>query len=276
MPRFLIKGARGLNFKKCYPQEALDETNVLFDLNYFKYCFLKATGIDFHELKLEAAFRLVAQDIVAIPGEAFMYRDFQARNVMLDKDGNPYFIDFQGGRRGPVQYDVASFLWQASARYSKSLREELIKTYINNLKQYIEVNEKQFRQNLKLCVLFRLLQVLGAYGFRGYFERKNHFLESIPAAIQNLRDLLQDGGCPYPYLREVLTRLIIPMYHAQKMVRLRSVGMMAKVLWWYVFSVSPSKKEFQKIPAAMAEDMCLIAEARIILVVMSLTNNLQV
>ena len=192
LPRFQIKGARGLNFKKCYPQEALDETNVLFDLNYFKYCFLKATGIDFHELKLEAAFRLVAQDIVAIPGEAFMYRDFQARNVMLDKDGNPYFIDFQGGRRGPVQYDVASFLWQASARYSKSLREELIKTYINNLKQYIEVNEKQFRQNLKLCVLFRLLQVLGAYGFRGYFERKNHFLESIPAAIQNLRDFVFD------------------------------------------------------------------------------------
>lgn len=208
LPRFQIKGARGLNFKKCYPQEALDETNVLFDLNYFKYCFLKATGIDFHELKLEAAFRLVAQDIVAIPGEAFMYRDFQSRNIMLDKDDNPYFIDFQGGRRGPVQYDVASFLWQASARYSKSLREELIKTYITSLKQYIEVNEKQFRQNLKLCVLFRLLQVLGAYGFRGYFERKNHFLESIPAAIQNLRDLLHDGGCPYPYLREVLTRLV--------------------------------------------------------------------
>ena len=208
LPKIQITGARGLDFKKCYPQEALDETNVLFDLNYFKYCFLKTSGLDFHELKLEAAFRLMAGDIVAIPGEAFMYRDFQARNVMLDKDGNPYFIDFQGGRRGPVQYDVASFLWQASARYSKSLREELIQTYITSLKQYIEVNTKQFRQNLKLCVLFRLLQVLGAYGFRGYFERKKHFLESIPSAIQNLRDLLQDGGCPYPYLRDVLTRMV--------------------------------------------------------------------
>lgn len=208
LPKMQIKGARGLDFKNCYPQEALDETNVLFDLNYFKYCFLKTTGLDFHELKLEATFRLMAGDIVSIPGDAFMYRDFQARNVMLDKDGNPFFIDFQGGRRGPVQYDVASFLWQASAHYSKSLRQELINTYITTLKQYVEVNERQFRQNLKLCVLFRLLQVLGAYGFRGYFERKKHFLESIPPAIQNLRDLLQDGGCPYPYLREVLTCLV--------------------------------------------------------------------
>ena len=208
LPAIQITGSNGMDFSHCYPQESLDETNVLFDLNYFKYCFLKATGIDFHELKLEAAFRLMARDMVAIPGDAFMYRDFQARNVMLDGQGNPFFIDFQGGRRGPVQYDVASFLWQASARYSNSLREELIQTYISSLKQYIEVNEKQFRQDLKLCVLFRLLQVLGAYGFRGYFERKKHFLESIPAAIQNLRELLQNDGCPYPYLREVITRLV--------------------------------------------------------------------
>lgn len=207
LPRIQIKGARGLDFTNCYPQECLDETNVLFDLNYFKYCFLKATGLDFHELKLEATFKLMARDIVSIPGEAFMYRDFQARNVMLDKEGNPFFIDFQGGRRGPVQYDVASFLWQASARYSVSLRQELIQTYIDSLKQYVEVNEKRFRQDLQLCVLFRLLQVLGAYGFRGYFERKQHFLESIPPAMQNLRELLADGGCPYPYLRDLLTDL---------------------------------------------------------------------
>lgn len=208
LPRIQVKGARGLDFTQCYPQECLDTTNVLFDLNYFKYCFLKATGLDFHELKLEATFQLMARDIVNIPGEYFMYRDFQARNVMLDQSGNPVFIDFQGGRRGPVQYDVASFLWQASARYSTSLREELIQTYIDTLKHYVEVNEKEFRQNLKLCVLFRLLQVLGAYGFRGYFERKQHFLESIPPAMQNLRELLADDGCPYPYLREVLTQLV--------------------------------------------------------------------
>ncbi len=216
LPAMQILGAQGLDFAQCYPQEALDETNVLFDLNYFKYCFLKATGLDFHELKLEASFQLMARDIVSIPSCAFMYRDFQARNVMLDAQDNPYFIDFQGGRRGPVQYDVASFLWQASARYPKSLREELIKVYLKGLKQYQEVSEKQFRQGLQLCVLFRLLQVLGAYGFRGYFERKKHFLESIPPAMESLRDLLQSGGCPYQYLNEVLTELVsMPQFKAE-------------------------------------------------------------
>ena len=217
LPAVQIRGARGLDFSHCYPQESLDETNVLFDLNYFKYCFLKATNLDFHEMKLEATFQLMARDIVSLPGNAFMYRDFQARNVMLDSQGNPFFIDFQGGRRGPVQYDVASFLWQASARYPKALREELIDVYIESLKQYTEVKENEFRQGLQLCILFRLLQVLGAYGFRGYFERKKHFLDSIPPAIQNLRDLLQDeAACPYPYLREILTALTnLPQFAPQ-------------------------------------------------------------
>lgn len=208
LPNIQMRGARGLDFSHCYPQEAMDQTNVLFDLNYFKYCFLKATGLDFHELKLEASFQLMAKDLCVGGTVGFLYRDFQARNVMLDAEGNPYFIDFQGGRRGPVQYDVASFLWQASARYSSELRQELINVYIESLKQYTEVNERQFREKLSLFVLFRLLQVLGAYGFRGYFERKKHFLESIPPAMQNLRELLAEGACPYPYLREVLTDLV--------------------------------------------------------------------
>lgn len=208
LPNLQLRGARGLDFTQCYPQAEMDRTNVLFDLNYFKYCFLKATGLDFHEMKLEASFQLMAKDIVDEPQEAFLYRDFQARNVMLDAEGNPWFIDFQGGRKGPIQYDLASFLWQASARYSHELRQELIEVYIESLKQYTEVNEQKFRQRLRLFVLFRLLQVLGAYGFRGYFERKKHFLDSIPPAMQNLRELLaEEDGCPYPYLREVLTRL---------------------------------------------------------------------
>ena len=216
LPNLQIRGARGLDFSQCYPQAEMDETNVLFDLNYFKYCFLKATGLDFHELKLEASFQLLAKDIVSDKSEAFLYRDFQARNVMLDPEDNPYFIDFQGGRRGPVQYDLASFLWQASARYSDELRRELIDVYIASLKQYTEVNVQQFRQRLQLFVLFRLLQVLGAYGFRGYFERKKHFLESIPPAMQNLRQLLSEGGCPYPYLKEVLQALVdMPQFAPQ-------------------------------------------------------------
>jgi hypothetical protein len=202
-----VRGARGLDFSNCYPQASLDKTNVLFDLNYFKYCFLKATGLDFHELKLEANFQLMATDLTSGEDESFLYRDFQARNVMLSDADEPYFIDFQGGRRGPVQYDVASFLWQASAQYSPQLRNELIDVYLDNLKQYTEVKEADFRKQLQRFVLFRTLQVLGAYGFRGYFERKEHFLKSIPPAMVNLRALLTEEACPYPYLRDTLTRL---------------------------------------------------------------------
>lgn len=208
LPNIQIGGARGLDFNQCYPQSAMDTTTVLFDLNYFKYCFLKATGIDFHELKLEESFQHMAKDLTSQDSESFLYRDFQARNVMLDADGNPYFIDFQGGRKGPVEYDVASFLWQASAHYSPELRQELIDVYITSLKQYTEVREEEFLQRLRLFVLFRLLQVLGAYGFRGYFERKTHFIESIPPAINNLRYLLNEDGCPYPYLNQVLNELV--------------------------------------------------------------------
>lgn len=217
LPNIQVRGARGIDFDQCYPQPRMDETNVLFDLNYFKYCFLKATGIDFHELKLEASFKLMAKDLTEASGETFLYRDFQARNVMLDADDKPWFIDFQGGRQGALQYDLASFLWQASACYSDDLRKELIDVYIGALKQYTEVDEVRFRQQLRLFVLFRLLQVLGAYGFRGYFERKKHFLDSIPPAIHNLRVLLADGGCPYPYLREVLQALVsLPQFAPQE------------------------------------------------------------
>lgn len=216
LPNIQIRGARGLDFTRCYPQPELDTTNVLFDLNYFKYLFLKAVDIDFHEMKLEASFQLMSKDVAGIPGTAFMYRDFQARNVMLSPDGSPHFIDFQGGRRGPVQYDLASFLWQASAHYSPELREELIVVYLDNLKHYTEVDERRFRHDLQLCVLFRTLQVLGAYGYRGYFQHKQHFIDSIPPAIDNLRALLQGGHCPYPYLTEVLTRLTeLPRFRPQ-------------------------------------------------------------
>ena len=142
--------------------------------------------------------------------DSFLYRDFQARNIMLDENGNPYFIDFQGGRKGPFYYDLASFLWQASAHYSFKLRRELVWEYYQSLKNYTEVpSVRHFVNRLSLFVLFRTLQVLGAYGFRGYFERKKHFLESIPPAIQNLRDLLKMGEkvFPYPYMMDMLRRL---------------------------------------------------------------------
>ena len=209
LPNIQMRGARELDFSNCYPQAEFDVDSVLFDLNYFKYCFLKATELDFHELKLEADFRLLAKDLTSVDDQqAFLYRDFQARNVMLSEDGSPYFIDFQGGRKGPYYYDLASFLWQASAKYPHKLRRELVYEYYNALKHYTEVpSPHKFVERLSLFVLFRQLQVLGAYGFRGYFERKPHFIESIPPAIQNIRELLDERNFPYPYLTDVLTRL---------------------------------------------------------------------
>lgn len=208
LPNVQIRGARGLDFTNCYPQPDFDKNSVLFDLNYFKYCFLKESGLDFHELKLEASFQLFAKDLLADQGNSFLYRDFQARNVMLDASGEPYFIDFQGGRRGPFYYDVASFVWQASAKYSHKLRRELVKEYYESLKQYTEVpSERYFVHQLSLFVLFRTLQVLGAYGFRGYFEKKKHFIDSIPPAMQNLRELVATDNFEYPYMMEMLKRL---------------------------------------------------------------------
>ena len=207
LPDLQMRGAEGLDFAQCYPQAEMDETNVMFDLNYFKYCFLKTQNVDFHEMRLEEDFRQMARDITESKAQTFLYRDFQARNVMLDDKENPWFIDFQGGRRGPLQYDLASFLWQASARYPQELRDQLIDVYLQSLRRYTEVDEAQFRQRLRLFVLFRLLQVLGAYGFRGYFERKKHFIDSIPPALDNLHALLAEGACPYPHLRQVLCAL---------------------------------------------------------------------
>ena len=252
LPNIQLRGARGLDFSNCYPQAEFDVDSVLFDLNYFKYCFLKATELDFHELKLEADFRLFAKDLTVDDfggrsqeaGGCFLYRDFQARNVMLDRDGNPWFIDYQGGRKGPYYYDLASFLWQASARYPHKLRRELVYEYYNSLKHYTEVpSARHFVSRLSLFVLFRTLQVLGAYGFRGYFEQKKHFIESIPPAIQNLRELLAYGVTPspaesgeaggglnngpfhYPYLMEVLRQLTeLPQFQKVEATATRADG----------------------------------------------------
>ena len=214
LPNIQIRGARGLEWDNCYPQPEFDTDSVLFDLNYFKYCFLKPVGIDFHELKLEANFRLFAKDLTSEKYDSFLYRDFQARNIMLKPCGDSgsdtslYFIDFQGGRRGPFYYDLASFLWQASARYPNKLRRELVYEYYDSLCNYIEVpSARHFVQRLSLFVLFRTMQVLGAYGFRGYFERKQHFIDSIPPAMQNLREFLELDVFPYPYMIDTLRRL---------------------------------------------------------------------
>lgn len=207
LPDLQFAGAVGLDFNYCYPSAQFDVRTIMWDLNYFKYCFLKATGIEFQEDKLEDDFQTLADVLMRSQSGTFMYRDFQSRNVMI-KDGEPWFIDFQGGRKGPFYYDVASFLWQAKANYPDSLRQELISEYIDSLKKYQYIDEQYFMEQLRHFVLFRTLQVLGAYGFRGYFEKKPHFMQSVPFAISNLRVLLDRPYVEYPYLNDLLLRLV--------------------------------------------------------------------
>ena len=206
LPKIQFKGAEGLDWNVCYPQKEFDARMVDFDLNYFKYCFLKATGLEFNEGRLQDDFERLKAELLKDSDNTFLYRDFQARNVII-RDGEPYFIDYQGGRRGPIYYDVASFIWQARARYPDELKEELIRTYLRSLRSFLPVDEDHFRERLRLFVLFRTLQVLGAYGFRGYFEKKPHFLASVPFALDNLRSLIRIPFSDYPYLNSILTEL---------------------------------------------------------------------
>jgi Predicted phosphotransferase related to Ser/Thr protein kinases len=208
LPKIQFDGGEGLDYSICFPQPCFDERMISFDLNYFKYCFLKATGLEFSEIKLYEDFEKLSSVLLEdSQADTFLYRDFQARNVML-VDNKPYFIDFQGGRRGPFYYDIASFVWQAKANYSDELKEILINTYLDELRKYINIEEEVFYKKLRYFVLFRTMQVLGAYGFRGYFEKKPHFLQSVPFAIDNLRKMIQkEPFYEFPYLQQILTEL---------------------------------------------------------------------
>ncbi len=206
LPRIQFEGAQGLDFSVCYPDTAFNARMVDFDLNYFKYCFLKTAGIEFKEIPLQDDFDRLKADLLSVTADTFLYRDFQARNVMV-RDGEPWYIDFQGGRKGPIWYDVASFIYQARARYPKELKERLIRCYLDAMAPYAAPDEPSFREKLRLFVLFRTLQVLGAYGYRGKFEKKEYFLESIPYAMANLREILEQPFDRYPYLDAVLRQM---------------------------------------------------------------------
>ncbi len=206
LPKIQLEGAQGLDFNICYPQPEFDRRMVMFDLNYFKYCFLKPSGLEFNEIKLQDDFEKLADSLLSEHSDTFLYRDFNARNVMI-KDGEPYFIDFQGGRRGPVYYDVASFIWQARARYPQWLRRRMLDSYLEALKKYRDIDPDDFNRKLDLFILFRTLQVLGAYGFRGLIEHKAQFVTPIPQAVANLKELLPSIENEYTYLYEVLTAM---------------------------------------------------------------------
>lgn len=182
---------RDLDFSKAYPRMDFDAQSIQWDLNYFKYYFLKMRYIPFDEGLLEQDFHTLTDYLLGADCGFFMYRDFQSRNIMLC-EGKPYYIDYQGGRRGAAQYDVASLLYSAKSDLPERVREELLEYYIDCLSSLYPLDREAFRQRYYGYVLIRIMQAMGAYGYRGYFERKDYFLTSIPLAIKNLR-LVTEG-----------------------------------------------------------------------------------
>jgi len=195
LPRFQIEAGRDLNYKACYPRGSFDRQSIAWDLNYFKYYFLRLAGIAFNEQALEDDFSTLTDFLLSAERDYFLYRDFQSRNIML-RDGRPYCLDYQGGRKGALQYDVASLLYDAKADLPPELRQQLLDHYLETLGGFIEVKRDAFLHHYYAYVYIRIMQALGAYGFRGFYERKAHFLQSVPYALKNLRWLLHNVALP--------------------------------------------------------------------------------
>jgi aminoglycoside/choline kinase family phosphotransferase len=208
LPRFQIIASEDLDYSVCYPRAMFDKQSMLWDLSYFKYYFLKLSQISFDEQKLEDDFQILANYLLDADCNYFLYRDFQSRNVLL-KDHVPYFIDYQGGRKGALQYDIASLLYDAKADIPQEIRNVLLDFYIKTVSEYITIDEKKFKEFYYGYVLIRIMQALGAYGFRGFYEKKEHFLQSIPYALDNLKWLLANTSIPVkiPTLKKLLSDL---------------------------------------------------------------------
>ena len=188
--RFQIEGIKGLDLDVAYPVKSLDRRSIMWDLNYFKYYFVKPNAIIFNENKLEDDFEAYTQHLLNSDLNYFMYRDFQSRNIMIHND-ELWYIDFQGGRKGPLQYDLVSLLFQARAQLSEELRSDLKSYYLSELEKIIPGKSYSFNKYYNEFIYFRLMQVLGAYGFRGQLQRKTHFLKSIKLAIESLSSQLK-------------------------------------------------------------------------------------
>ncbi len=204
-----VLGKDLIDFSVAYPIPEFNKQAILWDLNYFKYYFLKLIYIPFNEKKLEDAFQTFADFLVSTPHEYFMYRDFQSRNIMI-KNQTTYLIDYQGGRKGALQYDLASLLYDSKANLSETERTTLYNYYLQTIKNYQSIDEKKFKDYFYAYALVRILQAFGAYGYRGIYEQKEHFLKSIPYAIKNLQKLLYEGQFNFgaTYLFDVLHKLV--------------------------------------------------------------------
>lgn len=209
LPRFQIEAGRDLDYSVCYPRGSFDRQSIAWDLNYFKYYFLRLAGISFSEQALEDDFDSLTNFLLSADRNYFMYRDFQSRNVML-RNGEPFFLDYQGGRKGALQYDIASLLYDAKADLPPELRQQLLDLYIERLGDFTKIDREEFLRYFYAYVYVRILQALGAYGFRGFYERKAHFLQSVPYALKNLRWLLHNVKLPIalPALMEAFNSML--------------------------------------------------------------------
>src|SRR5579864_3170805 len=221
LPRFQVEAGRDLNYKVCYPRGSFDRQSIAWDLNYFKYYFLRLAGIAFSEQALENDFSRLTKFLLTAPRDYFLYRDYQSRNVML-LNGGPFFLDYQGGRKGALHYDIASLLYDAKADLPPALREKLLTHYTDALRGMIGLERDAFMHHYYAFVYARIMQALGAYGFRGFYERKPHFLQSVPYAIKNLRWLLQNATLPIAL--PALTNAFQGIVDSQKLLTMVAEG----------------------------------------------------
>jgi aminoglycoside/choline kinase family phosphotransferase len=232
LPRFQIEAGRDLNYKVCYPRAKFDRQSIAWDLNYFKYYFLRLAGIPFNEQALEDDFSRLTKFLLNAGQDYFLYRDYQSRNVMLC-DGQPFFLDYQGGRKGALQYDIASLLYDAKANLPPELRQELLGYYLDCLSGFIPVQRAAFTEYYYAYVYVRILQALGAYGFRGFYERKQHFLQSVPYALRNLRWLASHVRLPI-----ALPALLDALAVCSESEKLRNLDASSATLTVRIFSFS--------------------------------------
>ena len=235
LPVIQVIAGKGLDYSVCYPRAEFDKQSMMWDLNYFKYYFLKLAKIPFDEQLLEEDFQKFTSYLLSAENQYFMYRDFQSRNVML-KDNNVFFIDYQGGRKGPLQYDLASLLYDGKADIPPLVREELFEFYLDELEKIIPVDRFEFMRFFKGFVLIRIMQAMGAYGFRGFYEKKEHFLKSIPFALDNLDTLLKKLDLPVD-LHELIKVLNLVAHSSF----LRSIGQKEHALTIRITSFSFKK-----------------------------------
>src|SRR5438270_1869188 len=221
LPRFQVEAGRNLNYKVCYPRASFDRQSIAWDLNYFKYYFLRLAGVAFNEQALENDFNRLTKFLLTAPRDYFLYRDYQSRNVML-LNGEPFFLDYQGGRKGALHYDIASLLYDAKADLPPALRQKLLDHYTDALRGMIGLERDAFMHHYYAFVYARIMQALGAYGFRGFYERKPHFLQSVPYAIKNLRWLLQNATLPIAL--PALTSAFQGIVDSQKLLALVGEG----------------------------------------------------